>query len=80
MPGNHDWYDGLTAFLRLFVRHEDRTSAAGAPPSPARTSRCELPHGWWLLAIDAQSGSYLDDPQLAYFRARSRDELGPATG
>jgi hypothetical protein len=20
LPGNHDWYDGLTAFLRLFVR------------------------------------------------------------
>ena len=24
VPGNHDWYDGLTAFLRLFVRSRDR--------------------------------------------------------
>src|SRR5437762_1918919 len=23
VPGNHDWYDGLTAFLRLFVRAHD---------------------------------------------------------
>ncbi|NUR29871.1 MAG: hypothetical protein HOV83_29145, partial [Catenulispora sp.] len=23
LPGNHDWYDGLTAFLRLFARRED---------------------------------------------------------
>ena len=22
LPGNHDWYDGLTAFLRLFARRE----------------------------------------------------------
>src|SRR5687767_14527252 len=22
LPGNHDWYDGLTAFLRVFARRE----------------------------------------------------------
>ena len=25
VPGNHDWYDGLTAFLRLFARQRDAT-------------------------------------------------------
>ena len=40
LPGNHDWYDGLTAFLRLFVgARAATTSAAGGPSSPARTSR-----------------------------------------
>ena len=36
-PGNHDWYDGLVSFLRLFCRAAG--SAAGARASGAATSR-----------------------------------------
>lgn len=65
LPGNHDWYDGLTAFLRIFAQgdpiggwqtRQDRSYFALA-----------LPHGWWLYAIDAQFDAYLDEPQLRYF-------------
>lgn len=67
LPGNHDWYDGLTAFLRLFGQ--------GDPIGGWRTQQARsyfalaLPHGWWLFAIDAQFDAYLDEPQLRYFRA-----------
>jgi hypothetical protein len=67
LPGNHDWYDGLTAFLRLFAQQD--------PVGGWRTAQhrsyfaLELPHGWWLLAIDIQLDSYVDEPQLDYFRA-----------
>ncbi|HEY2668868.1 MAG TPA: metallophosphoesterase [Rugosimonospora sp.] len=68
LPGNHDWYDGLTAFLRLFAKNE-ADSIGGWVNAQARSYfAISLPHRWWLLAIDTQFGAYLDDPQLRYFR------------
>jgi hypothetical protein len=68
LPGNHDWYDGLTAFLRVFARREG-TAIGGWQSAQTRSYfALKLPQRWWLLAIDAQEGAYLDDPQLAYFR------------
>src|SRR4029453_12888246 len=32
----------------------------------------ELPHRWWLFAIDAQFGAYIDDPQLRYFQEAAK--------
>ncbi|MEH0843585.1 metallophosphoesterase [Micromonospora sp. CPCC 205711] len=67
VPGNHDWYDGLTAFLRLFVRSRDRHFGGWSTGQSRSYFAVELPADWWLLGLDDQSGSYLDDPQLAYF-------------
>jgi hypothetical protein len=68
LPGNHDWYDGLTAFLRIFARREG-THIGGWQSTQTRSYfALKLPHRWWLLAIDAQDGAYIDDPQLEYFR------------
>ncbi|MGY0006726.1 metallophosphoesterase family protein, partial [Micromonospora sp. I033] len=67
VPGNHDWYDGLTAFLRLFVRSRDRHFAGWGTGQSRSYFAVELPADWWLLGLDDQSGSYLDDPQLTYF-------------
>jgi hypothetical protein len=66
IPGNHDWYDGLTNFTRFFC--------SGRSIGSWRTSQrrsyfaLQLPHRWWLLAIDIQLDTYIDDPQLAYFQ------------
>ncbi|MFJ6198806.1 metallophosphoesterase family protein [Micromonospora sp. NPDC092111] len=76
VPGNHDWYDGLTAFLRLFVRSRDRNFGGWGTGQSRSYFAVELPAGWWLLGLDDQSGSYLDDPQLAYFDEVAR-RLGP---
>ncbi|MEU1602318.1 metallophosphoesterase family protein [Micromonospora matsumotoense] len=76
VPGNHDWYDGLTAFLRLFVRSRDRNFGGWGTGQSRSYFAVQLPAGWWLLGLDDQSGSYLDDPQLAYFDEVAR-RLGP---
>ncbi|WP_438941462.1 metallophosphoesterase family protein, partial [Micromonospora deserti] len=76
IPGNHDWYDGLTAFLRLFVRSRDRHFGGWRTGQSRSYFAVELPAGWWLLGLDEQSGSYLDDPQLTYFDAVA-ERLGP---
>ncbi|MFY1685564.1 metallophosphoesterase family protein [Micromonospora sp. WMMD730] len=76
VPGNHDWYDGLTAFLRLFVRSRDRNFGGWGTGQSRSYFAVELPAGWWLLGLDDQSGSYLDDPQLSYFDEVAR-RLGP---
>ena len=40
LPGNHDWYDGLTAFLRLFARRKDgHIGGLADRSSGGRTSR-----------------------------------------
>ncbi len=65
VAGNHDWYDGLTAFLRAFCQ--------GGWVGARRTRQTrsyfalQLPHRWWLWGIDIQFPSYLDEPQLRYF-------------
>ena len=76
LPGNHDWYDGLTAFLRLFVG--ERTDHIGGWRTEQSRSyfAIQLPHRWWLFAIDEAFGAYLDDPQLVYFEQVAR-ELTP---
>lgn len=66
IPGNHDWYDGLTAFLRLFAQAD--------PIGGWRTAQersyfaLRLPQRWWMFALDIQLDSYIDEPQLDYFR------------
>ena len=65
IPGNHDWYDGLTSFLRIF--------AQGSWIGGRRTKQTrsyfavKLPHKWWLWGIDVQFNTYVDDPQRRYF-------------
>ncbi|MDQ3676565.1 MAG: metallophosphoesterase [Actinomycetota bacterium] len=64
-PGNHDWYDGLSSFLRLFCA---RRWIGGWTTSQRRSYfALQLPHNWWVWAIDIQLDTYLDEPQLEYF-------------
>ena len=66
VPGNHDWYDGLTAFLRFFCQG----GWVGGWRTEQRRSyfAIKLPQRWWLLGIDIQFDTYIDAPQIAYFR------------
>ncbi|WP_428983200.1 metallophosphoesterase [Phytohabitans maris] len=76
IAGNHDWYDGLTAFLRLFARRKDGEIGGWRTEQNRSYFATELPAGWWLFGIDEQFGAYLDDPQLIYFEEAAR-HLGP---
>jgi len=76
LPGNHDWYDGLTAFLRLFARAQAKIG--GWHTSQSRSYfAIQLPSRWWLFAVDTQFGAYLDDPQLRYFQRVADECLRP---
>ncbi len=69
LPGNHDWYDGLTSFLRVFCQ---RRSIGGWRTQQTRSYfSAALPHRWWLWAVDTQLGGWLDEPQLEYFRGQA---------
>jgi hypothetical protein len=76
LPGNHDWYDGLTAFLRLFVGERINNLGGWRTEQSRSYFAISLPHRWWLLAIDEAFGVYLDDPQLVYFE-KVAQQLGP---
>jgi hypothetical protein len=66
IPGNHDWYDGLTAFLRVFA--QDDTIGAWRTAQRRSYFALRLPQRWWLLGVDIQLDTYIDAPQLEYFR------------
>ena len=77
VPGNHDWYDGLLAFLGIFCRRRQAGAFAaardGRDVGGRRTQQTrsyfalELPHNWWLWAVDVQLKGYVDQPQIDFF-------------
>src|SRR5690606_17528437 len=73
LPGNHDWYDGLTNFLRLFCQGR----SLGNWHSKQRRSyfALKLPHNYWLLGIDVQLNADIDYPQLCYFKEIAQDKI-----
>jgi hypothetical protein len=75
LPGNHDWYDGLTGFLRLF----GQAHWLGGWQTRQRRSyfAVRLPHRWWLWGMDIQSEQYIDEPQLDFFRQVTEEHGRP---
>ena len=69
LPGNHDWYDGLTSFLRTFCQRDPGRWIGGWKTQQTRSYwAVKLPKGWWLWGIDIQLGTLIDAPQLHYFK------------
>ncbi|MBV6479766.1 MAG: hypothetical protein HGGPFJEG_02559 [Ignavibacteria bacterium] len=68
IPGNHDWYDGLTAFARLFCSDLERQFAGWFTRQKRSYFALKLPGKWWLFASDGQLQSDIDTPQIEYFR------------
>ncbi len=75
VPGNHDWYDGLSAFLRQFAQ-KDRWIGAWRTQQTRSYFARKLPHGIWIWGIDIQLHADIDQPQLEYFDVAAR-ELEP---
>lgn len=66
VPGNHDWYDGLSNFTRIFCQ---RGWIGGWKTQQKRSYfAVKLPHRWWLWGIDIQLEGFIDSAQLEYFR------------
>lgn len=74
IPGNHDWYDGLTAFMRTFCQ---RRWIGGWRTCQSRSYfTVKLPGRWWLWGIDIQFDTYIDDVQRRHFE-RMAEQLEP---
>jgi uncharacterized membrane protein YdcZ (DUF606 family) len=67
LPGNHDWYDGLTSFLRQFC--QGRWIGGWKTAQTRSYFAVRLPRGWWLWGIDVALADDIDTPQLDYFRS-----------
>lgn len=65
IPGNHDWYDGLTHFIREFCQG----GQVGGWTLRQRRSyfAVKLGRGWWLWGIDIALDTRIDAPQQGYF-------------
>lgn len=73
LPGNHDWYDGLTSFMRLFLQ-KDRKVGPWISGQQRTYFAIELPYNWWIWGVDVQLESDVDASQAAYF-ARYAEKL-----
>ena len=78
VPGNHDWYDGLSAFTRLFCSDIGGRRFAGWWTRQRRSYFViKLPHRWWLVGSDGQLQSDLDVPQIEHFREIAARHMQP---
>jgi hypothetical protein len=73
IPGNHDWYDGLSSFTRIFCQ---QGWFGGWKTRQHRSYfAVKLPHNWWLWGIDIQLEGYIDKPQLDFFYRQALDNV-----
>jgi hypothetical protein len=65
IPGNHDWYDGLSYFLKIFCQQR----ALGNWRSQQHRSyfAIRIAKNLWVWGIDIQLDTDIDKPQLDYF-------------
>jgi hypothetical protein len=69
IPGNHDWYDGLSSFMKLFC--QGRWLGGRQTKQTRSYFAVKLPHNWWIWGLDIQLCADIDKPQLDYFDAMS---------
>ena len=73
LPGNHDWYDGLSSFDHMFCKarfgHAAENRIGGwLCPQHRSYFAIRLPHNWWIWGADIQLAQYLDAGQVLYFQ------------
>ncbi len=71
LPGNHDWYDNLACFTRIF--HTHRWFGGWFAPQRRSYWTLRLPHGWWIVAVDTQLADDLDPGQLDHFQKVAKE-------
>ncbi|MCW3124249.1 MAG: putative phosphohydrolase [Flavipsychrobacter sp.] len=65
VPGNHDWYDGLTNFGKLFF--QSRSIGNWRTKQNRSYFAIKVTANTWIWAIDIQFEADIDYPQLQYF-------------
>jgi hypothetical protein len=73
IPGNHDWYDGLGNFMKLFC--QQRRIGIWQTAQKRSYFAIPLPNNYWIWATDIQLNSNIDQPQLDYFSRIAKVEM-----
>jgi len=73
IPGNHDWYDGLGNFMKLFC--QQRRIGIWQTVQKRSYFAIPLPNNYWIWATDIQLNSNIDQPQLDYFSRIAKQEM-----
>jgi len=73
IPGNHDWYDGLGNFIKLFC--QQRWIGIWSTKQHRSYFALPLPDNYWIWATDIQLNSDLDTPQQQYFCSVAREKM-----
>ena len=91
LPGNHDWYDGLSSFFGLFCRRRmipegglgfsrpGRIIAGRATNQTRSYFALKLPANWWIWGTDSQLEGYIDQPQIDFFQHAAREWMEPGS-
>lgn len=70
IPGNHDWYDGLSAYVQSFCQPGRRHGAWQVQQARSYFA-LDLPHGVCIWGLDLAIENDFDAPQLDYFTERA---------
>ncbi|WP_281321952.1 metallophosphoesterase [Flavobacterium aestivum] len=73
IPGNHDWYDGLTNFMKLFS--QKRWIGNWITEQKRSYFAIKLPHDYWLWGIDIQLNADIDQQQKHYFETIAKENM-----
>jgi hypothetical protein len=66
IPGNHDWYDGLSNFIKIFT--QQRRFGNWQTLQKRSYFAIKLKHDCWIWGTDVQLDSDIDQPQKLYFK------------
>lgn len=67
IPGNHDWYDGLSLFLAKFCQGRPKSLGNWIASQSRSYFAVHLAENWWIWGFDSQLGEDIDKPQADYF-------------
>lgn len=73
IPGNHDWYDGLSNFIALFC--QKRWIGNWQTVQERSYFAIKLPYNYWIFGTDVQLDSDIDQPQKEYFQQIAINEM-----
>ena len=73
IPGNHDWYDGLGNFMKVFC--QERMIGIWQTVQKRSYFAVPLPNNYWIWATDIQLNSDIDQPQLDYFTDVATEQM-----
>lgn len=71
LPGNHDWYDGLSSFIRNFCQ-PGRWIGCWKVSQRRSYFSIKLSNGFWIWGLDTATADDIDAPQLEYFKRQAK--------